>query len=77
MDILLGDDEINGDIFVELPHSSVNTNEDSRNEDGSGWELYIIILALDYGKNVQVHLLNKNIQHKYISPFSHVLKLFI
>jgi len=36
MDILLNDDGIEGDIFVEPPHPSVHTGEDSRDEDGSG-----------------------------------------
>jgi len=36
MDILFNDDEIEGDIFIEPPYPSVDTDEDSSDEDGSG-----------------------------------------
>jgi len=36
LDILLNDDEMEGDIFIEPPHPSVDTDEDSGDEDGSG-----------------------------------------
>lgn len=36
LDILLNDDEMEGDIFIEPPHPSVDTDVDSGDEDGSG-----------------------------------------
>lgn len=36
MDIILNDDTIEGDIFVEPPYPSVDTDEDSGEEDGGG-----------------------------------------
>jgi hypothetical protein len=36
LDILLNNDEMEGDIFIEPPNPSVDTDEDSGDEDGSG-----------------------------------------
>jgi len=36
LDILSNNDEMEGDIFIEPPNPSVDTDEDSGDEDGSG-----------------------------------------
>ncbi|XP_060879200.1 piggyBac transposable element-derived protein 3-like [Metopolophium dirhodum] len=57
LDILLNNDEIEGDIFIEPPNPSVDTDEDSGDEDGSG--LVDNLSSRQLTANAEIRLGNK------------------